>query len=47
MIEREEFESYLLENSDLDVTDIDWTYFENLKSLEENLEIQETLCYGL
>lgn len=44
MIEREEFESYLLENSDLDVTDIDWTYFENEKSLEENLEIQETLC---
>lgn len=47
MIEREEFESYLLENSDLDVTDIDWTYFENLKSLEENLEIQKALCYGL
>lgn len=47
MIEREEFESYLLENSDLDVTDIDWTYFENGKSLEENLEIQEALCYGL
>lgn len=47
MIEREEFESYLLENSDLDVTDIDWTYFENEKSLEENLEIQEALCYGL
>lgn len=47
MIEREEFESYILENSDLDVTDIDWTYFENLKSLEENLEIQEALCYGL
>ena len=46
MIEREEFESYLLENSDLDVTDIDWTYFENEKSLEENLEIQEALCYG-
>ena len=47
MIEREEFESYLLENSDLDVTDIDWTYFENLKNLEENLEIQKALCYGL
>ena len=47
MIEREEFESYLLENSDLDVTDIDWTYFENEKSLEENLEIQKALCYRL
>ena len=47
MLEREDFEEYVLRESDMDVTDIDWTYFENEKSLEENLEIQEALCYGL
>ena len=41
MLEREEFEAYILRESDMDVTDIDWDFFENGLSLEDNLKIQK------
>ena len=41
MLEREEFEAYVLRESDMDVTDIDWEFFENELSLEDNLKIQK------
>lgn len=41
MIEREDFEEYVLRESDMDVSDIDWEFFENGLSLEDNLKIQK------
>ena len=41
MIEREEFEEYVLRESDMDVTDIDCEFFENGLSLEDDLKIQK------
>ena len=41
MWEREDFEEYILRESDMDVTDIDWEFFENGLSLEDNLNIQK------
>ena len=40
MLEREDFEAYILREL-MDVTDIDWEFFENGLSLEDNLKIQK------